>query len=198
MTITALEYEDTQRRWKLERTDLGPFHLLVGASGAGKTSAFNVLTGRLPLVAGTIRLHGSVRTPTWTRLAAEPRAGQTTLTLAQGASGWDVGLPEAWQIAFMIATLIVAALVTGAAFIAVLAIILGFPAGIGWAALAGGHVVHPRHLAHPPLRGAPRGARGHAHGPQGLRAGALRLRPSTSARRSTRRAGSGRCTSASA
>jgi hypothetical protein len=43
MSITALEYEDTQRRWKLERTDLGPFHLLVGASGAGKTMMLEAL-----------------------------------------------------------------------------------------------------------------------------------------------------------
>lgn len=43
MTISALEYEDTQRRWTLERTHLGPFHLLVGASGAGKTSLLQAL-----------------------------------------------------------------------------------------------------------------------------------------------------------
>jgi hypothetical protein len=43
MTITALEYEDTQRHWKLERTDLGQFHLLVGASGAGKTAMLEAL-----------------------------------------------------------------------------------------------------------------------------------------------------------
>ena len=43
MTITALEYEDTQRHWKLERTELGPFQLLVGASGAGKTALLQAL-----------------------------------------------------------------------------------------------------------------------------------------------------------
>lgn len=43
MTITALEYEDTQRRWRLERTELGPFHLFVGASGAGKTATLQAL-----------------------------------------------------------------------------------------------------------------------------------------------------------
>jgi AAA domain, putative AbiEii toxin, Type IV TA system len=43
VTVTALEYEDRQRRWKLERTALGPFNLLVGVSGAGKTSVINAL-----------------------------------------------------------------------------------------------------------------------------------------------------------
>ncbi|HWN67246.1 MAG TPA: AAA family ATPase [Haliangium sp.] len=43
MTVTALEYEDRQRRWKLKRTELGPFNLLVGVSGAGKTSVLNAL-----------------------------------------------------------------------------------------------------------------------------------------------------------
>ena len=43
MTITALEYEDTQRPWKLERTELGSCHLFIGASGAGKTAALQAL-----------------------------------------------------------------------------------------------------------------------------------------------------------
>lgn len=43
MTITALSYEDTQRPWKLERTELGPCHLLVGPSGAGKTAVLEAL-----------------------------------------------------------------------------------------------------------------------------------------------------------
>lgn len=43
MTVTALEYEDRQRRWKLERTEFGPFNLLVGLSGAGKTSVLQAL-----------------------------------------------------------------------------------------------------------------------------------------------------------
>jgi hypothetical protein len=43
VTITALEYEDTQRPWKLTRTELGPCHLFIGASGAGKTAALQAL-----------------------------------------------------------------------------------------------------------------------------------------------------------
>ena len=36
-------------------------------------------------------MHGSVRTPTFVRLATEPRAGHTTLTLSEAVSGWRVG-----------------------------------------------------------------------------------------------------------
>lgn len=43
MTIKTLEYEDRQRRWKLERTELDAFNLLVGVSGAGKTSVIQAL-----------------------------------------------------------------------------------------------------------------------------------------------------------
>src|SRR5262245_39824888 len=40
---------------------------------------------------GTVDMHGAEKTPTWTRLAAEPKAGDTTLTLAQPVSGWRAG-----------------------------------------------------------------------------------------------------------
>src|SRR6185295_17289973 len=40
---------------------------------------------------GTVHMAGAEKTPTWTRLATEPRAGDTTLTLAQPVSGWRVG-----------------------------------------------------------------------------------------------------------
>ena len=43
MTIKTLEYEDRQRRWKLERTEFDAFNLLVGVSGAGKTSVIQAL-----------------------------------------------------------------------------------------------------------------------------------------------------------
>ena len=36
-------------------------------------------------------MHGSVKTPTFLRLATEPRAGNTTLTLSAPVSGWKVG-----------------------------------------------------------------------------------------------------------
>jgi hypothetical protein len=40
---------------------------------------------------GIVTMHGAPKTPTWTRVAAEPRAGQTTVTLSQAVSGWSVG-----------------------------------------------------------------------------------------------------------
>ncbi|MGH9204184.1 MAG: G8 domain-containing protein, partial [Vicinamibacterales bacterium] len=40
---------------------------------------------------GKMRMHGSAMDPTWLRLAGEPRAGHTTLTLSQPVAGWRVG-----------------------------------------------------------------------------------------------------------
>ena len=42
-------------------------------------------------VFGKVSMHGSVTTPTFLRLAAEPRAGNTTLTLSAAVSGWKIG-----------------------------------------------------------------------------------------------------------
>jgi hypothetical protein len=54
------------------------------------------------IVLGRIRTHGAVRNPTFVRTAVEPRAGQTTLTLAQSAAGWRMGdrlvLPDTRQL----------------------------------------------------------------------------------------------------
>ncbi len=36
-------------------------------------------------------MHGSVKTPTFVRLATEPHAGNTTLTLSAPVSGWKIG-----------------------------------------------------------------------------------------------------------
>ena len=43
------------------------------------------------MIIGKATMHGTLRTPTFVRLAAEPRIGHTTLTLSQAASGWQVG-----------------------------------------------------------------------------------------------------------
>jgi hypothetical protein len=40
---------------------------------------------------GTIAMHGAVKTPTFSRLTVEPRAGNTTLTLEQAVTGWRAG-----------------------------------------------------------------------------------------------------------
>jgi hypothetical protein len=40
---------------------------------------------------GTVRMHGAAKTPTFSRVAAEPLAGQTTLRLEAPASGWKAG-----------------------------------------------------------------------------------------------------------
>src|SRR4026209_2768681 len=42
-------------------------------------------------VLGKVSLRGGVRTPTFVRLASEPRAGHTTLTLSVPVSGWRAG-----------------------------------------------------------------------------------------------------------
>ncbi len=40
---------------------------------------------------GRMTMHGSATNPTFVRMATEPRAGDTTLTLSQPVSGWQVG-----------------------------------------------------------------------------------------------------------
>jgi len=43
------------------------------------------------IVLGKVAMHGSVKTPTFVRLATEPRAGNTTLALSEAVSGWQAG-----------------------------------------------------------------------------------------------------------
>jgi hypothetical protein len=43
------------------------------------------------MVFGRMTAHGTLRTPTFLRLAAEPRAGNTTLALSEAVSGWRPG-----------------------------------------------------------------------------------------------------------
>jgi hypothetical protein len=45
----------------------------------------------LLVVDGTVRIHGAAKSPTFVRLAKEPRAGDTTLLLATPVSGWRAG-----------------------------------------------------------------------------------------------------------
>ncbi|HEV8348412.1 MAG TPA: DUF4082 domain-containing protein [Vicinamibacterales bacterium] len=78
--------------------------LTIGTSGApvpAGVTAELVIANRAPTATeqldtgllgfGTVDMSGAEKTPTWTRLATEPRAGDTTLTLAQPVSGWRVG-----------------------------------------------------------------------------------------------------------
>jgi G8 domain len=45
----------------------------------------------LMVIDGTVTMHGAPKTPTYVCLGTEPRAGHTSLTLAQSVSGWNVG-----------------------------------------------------------------------------------------------------------
>ena len=51
---------------------------------------------------GTVRMHGAMKTPTFSRLSAEPLAGQSRLALEQEVSGWNAGdrlvLPDTRQL----------------------------------------------------------------------------------------------------
>jgi hypothetical protein len=53
-------------------------------------------------VDGVVTMHGAVKAPTFIRTSVEPRAGHTTVTLEQAASGWQVGdrvfLPDTRQV----------------------------------------------------------------------------------------------------
>src|SRR5262249_24241791 len=51
---------------------------------------------------GKITMHGAMKSPTFVRLAEEPLAGQTTLTLEQSVKGWNAGdhivIPDTRQL----------------------------------------------------------------------------------------------------
>jgi len=51
---------------------------------------------------GKAVMHGAVKTPTFVRTATEPRAGNTTITLGQPVTGWQMGdkifLPDTRQV----------------------------------------------------------------------------------------------------
>lgn len=53
---------------------------------------------------GKVSMHGNTRTPTFSRLATEPLAGQTILSLTQSPSGWRVGdrivVPDTRQLRY--------------------------------------------------------------------------------------------------
>jgi hypothetical protein len=51
---------------------------------------------------GTVTMYGAAKTQTFVKLATEPKAGDTTLTLSQAVTGWQVGdkvlLPDSRQL----------------------------------------------------------------------------------------------------
>jgi hypothetical protein len=78
-------------------TSSNPIPLSVTAEIIIKSKALNLTidpdqygTGLLS-VNGNITIHGSVKDPTWVRVAAEPRAGNTSILLEQPVSGWRTG-----------------------------------------------------------------------------------------------------------
>ncbi|PTN11872.1 G8 domain-containing protein [Nitrosomonas aestuarii] len=66
------------------------------------TGAYDPLQYGTGLISfGEVNMHGKEMSPTWIRLAQEPRAGQNTLVLASSPTGWSVGdklvLPDTRQ-----------------------------------------------------------------------------------------------------
>jgi hypothetical protein len=65
--------------------------IVIANSAIGGSVADPLGFGTGVTIIGKATMHGTLRTPTFVRLATEPRAGNTTLTLSQAASGWQVG-----------------------------------------------------------------------------------------------------------
>jgi G8 domain/FG-GAP-like repeat len=65
--------------------------IVVANTSLGGGVADPLQFGTGVIVLGQMIVHGSPRTPTFLRLAAEPRAGNSTLSLAEGVSGWRTG-----------------------------------------------------------------------------------------------------------
>ena len=65
--------------------------IVIADSPLGGSVADPMQFGTGIIIFGKVSMHGSVKTPTFVRLATEPRAGHTTLTLSAPVSGWKVG-----------------------------------------------------------------------------------------------------------
>ncbi len=59
--------------------------------GSGVADPDQFGTGIIVREFGKLTMHGSVKTPTFVRLATEPNANDTTLTLSAPVSGWQIG-----------------------------------------------------------------------------------------------------------
>ena len=65
--------------------------IIIANSPLGGSVADPEQFGTGLMVLGRMTAHGTPRTPTVTRLATEPRAGNTTLTLSEASTGWRPG-----------------------------------------------------------------------------------------------------------
>ena len=65
--------------------------IIIANSPLGGSVADPEQFGTGLMVLGRMTAHGTPRTPTFTRLAVEPRAGNTTLILSEAAIGWRAG-----------------------------------------------------------------------------------------------------------
>jgi hypothetical protein len=65
--------------------------IVIANSPLGATVADPDQYGTGVIVFGKVSMHGSLRTPTFMRVATEPRLGATTLSFSEPATGWRVG-----------------------------------------------------------------------------------------------------------
>ena len=65
--------------------------IIIADTAIGNSVADPLQFGTGLIGLGKITMHGSVHTPTFVRVATEPRAGNTTLTLSEAVSGWTAG-----------------------------------------------------------------------------------------------------------
>jgi len=65
--------------------------ILIANSPIGGSVADPLGFGTGIQIIGKATMHGTLRTPTFVRFGSEPRAGQTTLTLSEAVSGWQIG-----------------------------------------------------------------------------------------------------------
>ena len=76
---------------RLETPGAHVFELLIRDTALDTTVDPEQYGHGLVVLDGSVTLSGAARTPTFVRLAIEPRVGDTTLTLGEATSGWRVG-----------------------------------------------------------------------------------------------------------
>ena len=76
---------------RLETPGAQVFELIIRDTALDTTIDPEQYGHGLVVLDGSVTLGGAARTPTFVRLAVEPRAGDSTLTLGEATSGWMVG-----------------------------------------------------------------------------------------------------------